>query len=163
MIQAVIMMVYITREIRPDDIELRDADEYVRELSDIGSLQNTYAFMRNFAENVQKIICEDHYLSAQAKAILDYINIHYSESISLQETADYMGLSGTHISRILKKETGETFTTYINKIRIKESIKLLRSGQYKVYEVADRVGYSNYAYFYQIFKKNTGVSPKDYV
>ena len=72
-----------------------------------------------------------------------------------------MELSGTHISRILKKETGETFTTYINKIRIKESIKLLRSGQYKVYEVADRVGYSNYAYFYQIFKKNTGVSPKD--
>ena len=40
---------------------------------------------------------------------------------------------------------------------------MLKSGDYKVYEIAERTGYNNYAYFYQLFKKYTGVSPKDYV
>lgn len=51
----------------------------------------------------------------------------------------------------------------LNKIRIREAIRLLKSGDYKVYEIAERTGYNNYAYFYQLFKKYTGVSPKDYV
>lgn len=69
-----------------------------------------------------------------------------------------MGVSGTHVSRLIKNDIGETFITLLNKIRIKESIRLLRSGGYKVYEIAEMVGYSNYAYFYQIFKKHTSVT-----
>lgn len=126
-------------------------------------MQNAFQWMQDFADRVEMSGDIRRKISQQTKKILDYLNEHYTEQISLQDVADYMGVSGTHVSRLIKNDIGETFITLLNKIRIKESIRLLRSGGYKVYEIAEMVGYSNYAYFYQIFKKHTGVSPKDYV
>ncbi|HIU76877.1 MAG TPA: response regulator [Candidatus Pelethocola excrementipullorum] len=163
MIQAVMMMIYFLRESHPDNNDFDDVNRYVQELTKMDSLQNTYSWMMEFARRIQQVTSIDRYISSQTRKMLDYLMIHYSEPVTLQELADYMGLSGTHVSRLLKKEIGETFITCLNKIRIKESVRLLKMGQYKVYEIAEMVGYSNYAYFYQIFKKSMGVSPKDYV
>lgn len=63
----------------------------------------------------------------------------------------------------MKNETGETFVNILNKIRIQRALALIQSGNYKVYEVAEAVGFSNYAYFYQIFKKITGRAPTEYL
>lgn len=93
---------------------------------------------------------------------MEFLNKNYAEHITLQDLSDYMGLSCAHICRILKNDTGETFVTLLNKIRIMRATRLLKSSEWKVYEVAAAVGYSNYAYFYQMFKKETGVSPKEY-
>ena len=163
LIQAAIMMVYIQREAGAEENDFPDVNDVVKELSEMHSLQNAFQWMQDFADRVEMSGDIRRKISQQTKKILDYLNEHYTEQISLQDVADYMGVSGTHVSRLIKNDIGETFITLLNKIRIKESIRLLRSGGYKVYEIAEMVGYSNYAYFYQIFKKHTGVSPKDYV
>lgn len=163
LIQAAIMMVYIQREACVEENDFPNVNEVVKELSEMHSLQNAFQWMLDFADRVEKSGDIGRKLSQQTKKILDYLNEHYAEPITLQDAANYMGISGTHVSRLIKNDIGETFITLLNKIRIRESIRLLRSGRYKVYEIAEMVGYSNYAYFFQIFKKQTGVSPKDYV
>lgn len=163
LIQAAIMMVYIQREAGVEEGDFPDVNDVVKELSEMDSLQNAFQWMLDFAGKVEESSDIRYRISQQTKKILDYLNAHYTEQIVLQDVADYMGISGTHVSRLIKNDIGETFITLLNKIRIKESIRLLKGGGYKVYEIAEMVGYSNYAYFYQIFKKHTGVSPKDYV
>lgn len=102
-------------------------------------------------------------VSIQTRRILDYINTHYMEHIGLSDAAADAGISESHLCRLLRSETGETFVNILNKIRIQKALELIRSGGYKVYEVAETVGFSNYAYFYQIFKKITGRAPTEYL
>lgn len=105
---------------------------------------------------------EEERFSPLVVKILNYMKRNYASKISQQEVADYMGISVSHLCRILKKDTGETFTSLMNKIRIQEAIRMLRSGEYRIYEIAEKVGFGNYAYFYQLFKKETGCSPTEY-
>jgi two-component system response regulator YesN len=57
---------------------------------------------------------------------------------------------------------GDNFNNYLDKIRITEAKRLLEEGEYKVYEVAEKVGYTNINYFHNKFKKYVGVSPLNY-
>ena len=66
------------------------------------------------------------------------------------------------ISRLFKKVIGKNFVEYPNEIRIEKAKELLKDVQYKAYEVADMVGIQNSHYFSKIFKKYTGMSPKEY-
>lgn len=63
---------------------------------------------------------------------------------------------------MFKKETDYTINAYITRYRIRAAIDMLRSGKYKVYEVAKVVGYKDITYFSSTFKKITGKSPSDY-
>ena len=59
------------------------------------------------------------------------------------------------------EETGSAFTDYVNALRIQEAGRLLADPTLKVYEVAERVGFTDYHYFLKIFRKVTGRSPTD--
>ncbi len=100
---------------------------------------------------------------AAVRRALEFIRKNLNRKIALPELADYVGLSAAHLSRLIKKNTDKTFVDIVNEMRIDEAIRLLREGKYKVYEVSNMVGIDNYAYFYQLFKKTTGKSPKDYM
>lgn len=93
---------------------------------------------------------------------LCYIQENLDKKISLSDLGDYVGLSAAHLSRLLKRETGKNFVDINNELRIEKAISLLQEGRYKVYEISNMVGIDNYAYFYQLFKKITGKSPKEY-
>lgn len=60
---------------------------------------------------------------------------------------------------MFKAETGVTFGVYLTEFRIKRAIELLERTELKVYEVAERVGYTNLSYFSKVFKKVTGETP----
>lgn len=97
--------------------------------------------------------------SAVAQKIQNYLEEHYAEQISLKDVADYVGLSQGHVCRVLKSETNDTFVNLLNKIRIGKAREMLMAHKYKVYEVAEAVGFTNYAYFYQAYRKYTGEAP----
>ena len=98
-------------------------------------------------------------VSAVTARILDYLEQNYAAHLELQDICDYVGLSQGYVCRILKNDTGETFINILNKIRVEKAREMLASHQYKVYEVAEAVGFTNYAYFYQTYRKYTGESP----
>lgn len=100
--------------------------------------------------------------SPQVRLIIDTLTESMIEKITLTDLASRLRLSGAHISRVLKKETGMTFVDIFARIRISRSIELLRTGRFRVNEAGREVGFENYAYFYQIFRKHTGYSPREY-
>lgn len=87
---------------------------------------------------------------------------HFREDISLTGIAEEMELTPGYISAQMKKHTGMSFSEYLTRLRINEARKLLESTDWKVYEVAEAVGYEDAFYFSRIFKRLTGVSPVDW-
>ena len=95
--------------------------------------------------------------------VMAYLEEHYAEHISLGDAADYAGVSQGHLCRVLKSDTNDTFVNLLNRIRIRKAKEMLSSHRYKVYEVAEMVGYRDIAYFSTTFKKVAGVSPSEYL
>ena len=100
----------------------------------------------------------DHIVSS----VQAYISAHYGEQLSLDQLAQQFYLSSSYLSRLFKRETGTTLTTYLQNVRIEAAKNLLRTTALKSYEVAERVGINDPVYFSRIFKKITGLKPKDY-
>lgn len=92
---------------------------------------------------------------------LDYIDRHCYEEISLKLIADKIYINASYLGQIFKKEIGESFTDYVNKLRMQKAKELLVSTNLKVYEVSERVGFKDSHYFIKIFKKYVGVNPSD--
>lgn len=92
-----------------------------------------------------------------------YIEERYADpGLSLQGAADRLHLSPQHLSRLFRHETGVTFVDYLSRVRIRRAVELLADGELKMYEIAERVGYSSQHYFSSAFKKVLGVSPMEY-
>lgn len=93
--------------------------------------------------------------------VKNYIEEHYSSSISLELLAEYAGMSPTYLSMNFKKIVGTTYVKYLGKIRMEHAMEMLREGQ-KAKDVCEKVGYYDYKYFSAQFKKFTGMTPDRY-
>ena len=99
-------------------------------------------------------------LIKKAKA---YIDANYmNEDISLKSTAEHVGLSPTYLSALFKREMKRNFTEYLTEIRIRRAKELLCSTSKLICEIAYEVGFRDYRYFSQIFKKQTGQTPRNF-
>lgn len=86
----------------------------------------------------------------------------YARELPISRIAEEVFLTPNYISLIFKKETGETITDYITKIRINKAMELLHTTDLKVMEISEQVGYENPHYFSTVFKKTVGVHPLKY-
>lgn len=94
--------------------------------------------------------------------ILDYIQDHYMETISLSTVARTVFLSPSYLSTLITNETGKSFTDIVNEIRISKAIELLKNPKRKIADIAFSVGFNEPQYFSIIFKKCTNLTPRDY-
>jgi len=94
--------------------------------------------------------------------VLDYIDIHYDKPLKLERLGEIFGYNSSYLGTIFKEFTGMSFKSYLDSIRIEMAKKYLKEGHFKVYEVAELVGYSNVDYFHSKFKKYENMSPKKY-
>jgi len=90
------------------------------------------------------------------------INEFYHAGITLDEIASRLNITPEYLGTQFRKETGVTFSTYIKNFRIQKAKELLIGTSLKLYEIADRVGYSDPKYFSKVFKETTGQLPADY-
>jgi two-component system response regulator YesN len=100
-----------------------------------------------------------HSLVAQ---IHQFLHEHLSEDVSLQAIADYVYMHPTHVSKVFKRETGETISDYLLRLRMENAVVLLKDSRYKIYEIAARLGYKNPTYFIKVFKERFGVTPQEF-
>lgn len=99
----------------------------------------------------------------QMKKILDYLNKNLSNPITIDELAQYMGMSLSTLSRFLKKNTNHNFTDFLQEYRINTVVRELNSnGKECIMDIASRCGFVSQSYFYKIFKKYKGVTPQEY-
>ncbi|MFJ5759897.1 response regulator [Neobacillus sp. NPDC093182] len=97
----------------------------------------------------------------QLKKLVDFIHRNYPENLRLENLAKVFDYNSAYLGKIFKNHTGEYFNTYLDKVRMENAKKLLAGGM-KVYQVAEKVGYSNVDYFHNKFKKYIGMSPSNF-
>lgn len=93
---------------------------------------------------------------------IHYMKRHFSEKLTLEETARYVGFSPTYFSKVFKDEMGVTFNSYLGSLRVEQSKMLLLSGELSVGDVCAAVGFEDQSYFIKVFRKYTGVTPGKY-
>ncbi len=86
----------------------------------------------------------------------------YHTGITLDEIASRLNITPEYLGTQFHKETGVTFSTYIKNFRIQKAKELLIGTSLKLYEIADRVGYSDPKYFSKVFRDTTGQLPAEY-
>lgn len=91
-----------------------------------------------------------------------YIEKNYDKNLKLEFLAQSFGYNSAYLGKIFKNNVGESFNSYLDRVRIEKAKKLLAQQDMKVYEISNGVGYENIDYFYLKFRKYVGVSPSEY-
>lgn len=94
--------------------------------------------------------------------ILYYIEHNYTRALTLESIAPLFGYNSSYLGKIFSKKVGENFNSYLDRVRIEHSKKLLLAEDMKVYEIAEKVGYRNVDYFHIKFKKHVGQTPAEF-
>ncbi|GHV40229.1 DNA-binding response regulator [Spirochaetia bacterium] len=93
----------------------------------------------------------------------EYIGKNFTDQdISLHTVASHVGISPNHFSTVFSQETGENFIEYLTRVRIEKAKQLLENTAIKSADIAYEAGFNDPHYFSFIFKKNTGLSPREY-
>lgn len=87
----------------------------------------------------------------------------YAEKIGIESISDQLGVSPSYLSRKFKEITEHSFLDLLNAYRVQQAIRLLNSGNYKVYEISDLTGFSDYKHFCTVFKRYTSMSPTRFI
>lgn len=117
---------------------------------------NTYYIVLNGLSDIQNVKHNKLMLKA-----VEYIKINYYKDITIQEMADYIQKTPNYFCHLFKKEFGTSFSEYVNRVRINEAKNLMQNTNMLIYEVSEKVGFRDYDYFKQVFKKLEGFPPSE--
>ncbi|MCR6095362.1 response regulator transcription factor [Salipaludibacillus agaradhaerens] len=95
--------------------------------------------------------------------MLDYIHKNISKNITLQDIANELYISRNYLGQIFKKVVGESFKNYLTRVRMEKAKKMIQEGDHLIYEISEKVGFINPAYFTTTFKKYTGYTPTELI
>lgn len=93
---------------------------------------------------------------------LEFIHIHYMEDITVNLISSNLNISSSYLSQIFKKEIGTSIIKYIITYRVEKAKELFSSSDELIYNIAEKVGFSDEKHFSKTFKKITGLTPMQY-
>lgn len=154
----------IIKEKKADDTVFIDEQMFYTMLKNCTYLSELEESVLNLLLKVMDSVCSKvpAVRNKVIQDILDYIDCNYMQDISLVTASEYVHMNHIYISRLIKKETGETFLDILTKTRMKKACELLTNTDLKTYEISYKVGINDCNYFSQVFKKNLGVTPSEY-
>ena len=127
-----------------------------RTFLDISELCRAY---RDILEGAKR---ETHY-TPQVQKALEYIRENYADpGLSLTLISEAAHVSAGHLGRLFRRELYRSPIDYLNGYRIERSMELLLRKDWKIYEIAEKTGFTSQHYFSNAFKKYAGQSPKAY-
>lgn len=141
-------------------------DEF-RELSICSHLLNFFVvYGKNYLTNTEllsnvKVYKQKEYMQ-KFNTVLDYIDSHYMEELTLDDIADFSGFSKYHFTRLFKRYTDATFYEYLSIKRIKSVEKLLAESDLSITEIALQSGFSSISTFNRIFKQQKQCTPSEF-
>ncbi len=154
----------LCRDFEIDTLDVLGVQNIYIDVLKLKSLNEIKEWIRELSIKIMSFIYSSRQKSTQTllKKAQDYVQANFcDENLSIQKVADYLHISQSYLSIIFKKETGDTFLKYLVKVRMNAAIEFLNSS-YKLAEVAERIGYPDMSYFSYFFKKNYGMSPREY-
>ena len=96
------------------------------------------------------------------KQTIELVQKNYMEDLNLKGIATLLHVNVMYLGQVFKKETGKSFSKYLNHYRINLAKELLLRSKEPVNDIASRIGYQNQGYFYKNFKKLVGQSPREF-
>lgn len=149
-----------------------DVDQVIPEINHVETLLMNIKTLSQLREETRRILggvlaFRDNQAQNQYGAIIHqarkYIERHYTDAdLSLNEVAVQVNLSPSHFSMVFSHQTGETFTEYLTRLKIDKAKELLRTTTLKSFEISYQIGYNDPHYFSHVFKKRTGLSPRNF-
>ena len=94
--------------------------------------------------------------------IVRYLRENFAQNITVKDAAEAFYVSESYISKLFRQKLHTSFHEFLTQLRIQKSISLLRDPSYKIYQVAEQVGYRDYRYFCSTFKKYVGITPMQF-
>ena len=158
----------IISSILPDNEETRkfvylsydDPYEILREIHDAGTAR---AWVQSLSDGVCSLINKKQYTqNLLLPSIMNYIDEHIMENLSVQNLADAFRISPGYVSVLFKKYSTVSFSVYVKGKKVQKAKELLSQG-ISIQTVADQLGYSDPYYFSHIFRSETGISPKGFI
>lgn len=119
--------------------------------------------VRDFTERVsEKRALNDANYSLAVRSCIRYIYTHNHSNISLEELSAEVGLSSKYISSLFKKEVGVGLSAFVENKKIEEAKNLLKYSPYSYGEISEYLSFASQSYFIKIFRKHTGLTPRQY-
>ena len=129
----------------------------VTELKDMVKL-----YLKKLAMNIFLFSNENNYKSLMIVSAIKYINNNYRRDISRDDVAAAVNLNPSYFSKLFKEQTGESFVSYLRRIRMEEAKYILETTDQTIKEVSKQVGYADSKYFAKLFYNYTESTPHEY-
>lgn len=146
--------------------------EYLMEIKEniksCSTKEDLYLFLTSALETIFESAQASEKRQGEYKDEIDkaikYIHQNYHRKISLASLADYVNLSSGYLCRLFKAEVGISVTNYINELRMKKAMELIKKQEKEVSlkEIAISVGIDDQLYFSRLFRKYYGMAPSEY-
>lgn len=176
--KSVILTSYAEFDYAREAIELK-AYEYLMKPVDVDKLKEIMTKLRIEieAEQEKELILKQRnqgidlellsnfeiYTNPYVRKVIDIMKERYMEKLSLEGLSDELMVSSSYLSRKIKEETGHTFLDFLNMYRVVQAIGLLKEGTYRVYQISDMTGFTDYKHFCTVFKRYTSCSPTEFI
>lgn len=135
--------------------------DWSEHLPQIQTFDELSAIIKKIVQNIVEALKSETVLHRTVQSALIIIHAKYAHNLTLDQVARETFVSNSYLSTLFKQELGVNFLDYLHQYRIEQSKQLLRKN-YKVYAVANEVGYSDEKHFSTTFKKWTGLTPMQY-
>ncbi|ANY67235.1 hypothetical protein BBD42_12725 [Paenibacillus sp. BIHB 4019] len=153
--------VHIAKSIqRNPDMPKEQLDKLQRAMSEVRSQEDACCYLQTLLAQFWqwRAGAADKYAEMLSQ-VKDYILKHYGDDhLSLNDAAEHVRVSPSHLSKVFSQETGQTFIEFLTHTRIRKAMELLQASNAKSYEIAHQVGYNDAHYFSNLFKRVTGMT-----
>ena len=166
--RCILLVHDLTKELRKlqvlDDSFDRLEEEIEMEIRKKGLFRLACGCVDGYLDKISEAVREGtgNEQKKEIRRIEKYLEEHYRESISLESMAEVFSMNPYYFSSYFKKNMGTNFKTYLTELRMSRAEILLRSTDWKAYQIAAEVGYKNVRQFNENFKARYGMSPSEY-
>lgn len=152
---------YLLKPVDEDEL-IKNVDKIVLEIEKEHEYEQLSEIKKS-SEDPHDVFIKTDKENDYVQHVLDATKEHYADKISIETFSEELGVSPSYLSRKFKEATGTSYLDFLNKYRVQQAVKLLETGKYKVYEVSDLTGFSDYKHFNTVFKRYTNAAPSEFI
>lgn len=151
---------YMLKPIKPSDFKaiLKQMMESIEETEENERSSTPQIAAETITKNSNSVNNQQSFVEES----VNYIQKHFKERLTLQMVASRVYMNAQYFSRVFKRETGVTFTEYVNRLKIQYACKLLETTNYPAYRISSECGFTDPSYFNRVFYAQMEMTPKKY-
>ena len=146
------------------DTILKLNNQFIKNIQPIATIEdlcfNLQEIIEAFSNSIANYIPSQN--SATIKKAIAYITDNFNSTISLEDVASTVNMHPVYFSSKFKQTTGSSFKKFLNTVRIEEGKRLLANTTFSIIDIALSTGFEDQSYFTKVFKKYTGMTPKQF-